>query len=233
MDQNDLEMADNASSSAASTSSSSADVGPFPTYITYDTVQSLMQISHRPVFYPLEQVASTPVLASPIAPPRACPRVLHGVQRKGCTAAEFEPKPQPSTSLVPMQTMPLVTAPTAITIGVAPGVSHAHNSIYRRSANSLPNVVRKECRFCKNNNEAPEIYGSHLLRHPKTNELTCPVLRQHVCEVCNATGDDAHTRNYCPLLKDRDRLIDPIPARLKSTRRQSNGSFRQINRKYR
>ena len=35
---------------------------------------------------------------------------------------------------------------------------------------------------------------SHSLRNPSDGRLICPVLRDHVCEMCGATGDDAHTR---------------------------------------
>ena len=35
---------------------------------------------------------------------------------------------------------------------------------------------------------------SHSLRNPSDGRLICPVLRDHVCDMCGATGDDAHTR---------------------------------------
>lgn len=53
------------------------------------------------------------------------------------------------------------------------------------------------CKFCKENGEPIEQYTSHRLRD---NEglVTCPVLRSYNCELCGATGDNAHTRSYCP-----------------------------------
>jgi hypothetical protein len=57
-----------------------------------------------------------------------------------------------------------------------------------------------------------------------TNQLICPVLREHVCEKCGATGDDAHTRNYCP--QDKHPLQEALPVSLKRTRRQSDGNVR-------
>ena len=57
--------------------------------------------------------------------------------------------------------------------------------------------------------------------------LICPVLRAHVCEVCGQTGDNAHTRNYCPKLKEEKRLRFALPVSLKMTKRQSDGQQRQ------
>ena len=45
------------------------------------------------------------------------------------------------------------------------------------------------------NGETREVYQSHNLR--EGGRVTCPVLRQHKCELCGATGDSAHTRSYC------------------------------------
>ena len=65
-------------------------------------------------------------------------------------------------------------------------------------------------RFCKSNGEAPQSYQSHILRNPTTNQLICPVLRSHTCEICGATGDDAHTKAYCPLVRDPNKPVSSL-----------------------
>jgi len=83
----------------------------------------------------------------------------------------------------------------------------------------------RECKFCKNNGESPDSYRSHVLRNPGTGQLICPVLREHKCEVCGATGDDAHTKSYCPQAKREQKKS--LPTLLKETKRQSDGSIRR------
>ncbi|TRY78146.1 hypothetical protein TCAL_09310 [Tigriopus californicus] len=82
----------------------------------------------------------------------------------------------------------------------------------------------RECKFCKNNGETQELYRSHVLRNPATGQLICPVLRGHTCEICGQTGDQAHTKNYCPRVKEK--LREALPLHLKKTSRQSDGHFR-------
>ena len=79
-----------------------------------------------------------------------------------------------------------------------------------RGSRSGPLKPGRECKFCKNNGESPESYRSHVLRNPSTGQLICPVLREHRCEVCGATGDDAHTRSYCPKLKMEQKKSLPV-----------------------
>ncbi len=47
--------------------------------------------------------------------------------------------------------------------------------------------------------------------------------RSHVCEICSATGDDAHTRNYCPKLSREEKMLRALPTQLHGTRRQASG----------
>ncbi|XP_075994289.1 nanos homolog 2-like [Genypterus blacodes] len=53
------------------------------------------------------------------------------------------------------------------------------------------------CRFCKQNGESVAVYGSHKLKSDE-GKVLCPVLWNYTCPICEATGDDAHTRRYCP-----------------------------------
>lgn len=60
--------------------------------------------------------------------------------------------------------------------------------------------TRKFCNFCRQNGHMSEYYEGHRLRDG-SGRLECPILRAHVCDVCGATGDEAHTLSYCPVLK--------------------------------
>lgn len=55
-----------------------------------------------------------------------------------------------------------------------------------------------KCGFCKRNNEPAHVVESHLTKNPVTGKTTCPLLMKYKCEICGATGEDAHTRSYCP-----------------------------------
>ncbi|XP_019942964.1 nanos homolog 2 [Paralichthys olivaceus] len=63
-------------------------------------------------------------------------------------------------------------------------------------------VSSDHCRFCKQNGESPRVYRSHRLKS-NDGKVTCPILRKYTCPTCEATGDQAHTRRYCPQTQRR------------------------------
>jgi len=57
------------------------------------------------------------------------------------------------------------------------------------------------CQFCLSNGESEVQYKSHTMKNA-AGLVTCPVLRRYRCNICQATGDSAHTQRYCPLNRD-------------------------------
>ncbi|XP_049513262.1 nanos homolog 2-like [Dermacentor silvarum] len=76
-----------------------------------------------------------------------------------------------------------------------------------------------ECAFCRRLGETRSFARTHVLRDPLTNAVVCPILREHRCEICGATGDSSHTRSYCPKKPEGTHNM----ALLKSTPRNSTG----------
>lgn len=60
------------------------------------------------------------------------------------------------------------------------------------------------CRFCKQNGESPQVYRSHTLKSAK-GSVVCPILRNYTCAICEATGEYAHTRRYCPVVRRQNK----------------------------
>uniref|UniRef100_A0A8C6SU00 Nanos homolog 2 n=1 Tax=Neogobius melanostomus TaxID=47308 RepID=A0A8C6SU00_9GOBI len=68
------------------------------------------------------------------------------------------------------------------------------------SDNSLNGSPSDFCRFCKQNGETARVYRSHKLK-AEDGRVVCPILWNYTCPICEATGDQAHTRKYCPQLQ--------------------------------
>lgn len=63
----------------------------------------------------------------------------------------------------------------------------------------------KVCTFCKTNGEREEIYTSHSLKD-SNDKITCPILMRYSCPVCGASGEQTHTKKYCPQLQKKVRM---------------------------
>lgn len=83
------------------------------------------------------------------------------------------------------------------------------------------------CVFCYNNREEQETYLGHSCRD-EDGFVLCPKLRMYVCPYCQATGDTAHTKKYCPKKPiitpdDLQKMASPFVCNNASRRSRNNG----------
>ena len=97
---------------------------------------------------------------------------------------------------------PLPPVTTTTTAGLSPpggrgGVRRARHGS-GGSGGSSTGSNQTVCVFCRNNGEPVHVYTAHFLKD-QTGRVTCPILRAYKCPYCRASGDNAHTKTYCPL----------------------------------
>ncbi|XP_029729869.2 uncharacterized protein LOC115254181 [Aedes albopictus] len=73
----------------------------------------------------------------------------------------------------------------------------ANKSTYQSNRRKRSKENEDYCVFCYNNREKQEIYLDHCCRDEE-GYVICPKLRKYVCPYCQATGQLAHTKKYCP-----------------------------------
>lgn len=81
--------------------------------------------------------------------------------------------------------------------------SSESSSVSSLSDNSCYGTSPDFCRFCKQNGESARVYRSHKLKSDD-GKVLCPILWNYTCPICEATGDRAHTRRYCPQAQRQD-----------------------------
>ncbi|CAB3245191.1 unnamed protein product [Arctia plantaginis] len=105
-----------------------------------------------------------------------------------------------------------------------------HRSSSFASSSRYDVKTPKMCTFCRKNGETPVVYMTHTVKEKVGNHniVTCPILRSHVCSTCGASGDNAHTITYCPVLRvnNNGQPLQSTTITLKNTRIKSNGRRR-------
>lgn len=105
--------------------------------------------------------------------------------------------------------VPVEYAPAPMALPQHPGPQQPASTLPAsgfKTANRQRVVIWNYCQFCQNNKEPEEFYRSHTLRDT-SGRVLCPVLRAYNCPLCNnGGGDRAHTKSYCPQLRNRQQL---------------------------
>ncbi|CAD5213472.1 unnamed protein product [Bursaphelenchus xylophilus] len=75
-----------------------------------------------------------------------------------------------------------------------------------------PQVV--ECSLCRSLKKPASVYSSHVLRE-RDLKTKCPELQKKQCEVCKATGENAHVSYFCPQVGDKEFKLQKTALKLR------------------
>jgi len=81
-------------------------------------------------------------------------------------------------------------------------------SSFERSRTNNPRHTRPPCVLCLQNGSANQTCMEHALKDA-SGRVTSPILRVYTCPTCDATGDFAHTENYCPARQHMGKSCTP------------------------
>ncbi len=120
-----------------------------------------------------------------------------------------------------------------------PASGHSFQSNPSVKFDSRSAKKKRFCGFCKRNGESFAVFMSHWTRDESTGKVICPMLRRYTCKLCDATGDEAHTKSHCPMariirtdsflnsLYDKPHTLHNMVS-LKRTRLNSAGKLRKF-----
>jgi hypothetical protein len=165
-------------------------------YIDNSSISSGFYCASTPIYSQSDLFVSTmPTQPRPITKRQHSPHALS----ESSTSSIYSTSPSTSDSLTECNHSLSRTKAKKV-LPVRSEALDMHTFIKNSRKGGRPNNKAVHCSFCKNNGESEEVYTSHVLKDV-SGMVTCPILQLHVCPICEATGQMAHTITYCKEFK--------------------------------